>query len=171
MFRRISEIRVLVTGGTLDKTYDAIAGTLGFSRTNVLSMLEQARVDFPRDRVETVLLKDSLEMVQADRDAILRACAAATEPRLVITHGTDTMIETARHLAEAELAKTVVLVGALVPYSFSNSDSLFNLGAAFIAAQLLSAGVYVTMHGRVFVWNQVRKNRKLGVFEASGSAE
>jgi L-asparaginase len=159
------QTRVLVTGGTLDKTYDAVAGRLHFTRTNVLAMLSQARVDLPPDRVQTVLLKDSLDMVEADRDAVLEACRHAPERRLIITHGTDTMIDTARYIAGAELAKTVVLVGAMVPYTFSGSDSLFNLGTAFGAVQLLDPGVYIAMNGRVFPWNRVRKNREKGVFE------
>jgi L-asparaginase len=129
------ELRVLVTGGTIDKTYSPVEGTLGFSRTNVLAMLQQARVALPEAQVQTVLLKDSLEMTDADRDRIRAAAAAAPEPRIILTHGTDTMILTAQHLAQANLGKTVVLVGAMVPYTFSNSDGLFNLGTAFAAGE------------------------------------
>ena len=158
-------LRVIVTGGTIDKTYSPVEGTLTFSRTNVLALLHQARVALPDTQVQTVLLKDSLEMTDADRDCIRAAAAATVEPRLLITHGTDTMVLTAAHLARADLGKTIVLTGAMVPYSFGNSDSLFNFGSAFVAAQLLPAGVYVAMNGRVFPWDHVRKNREQGVFE------
>jgi L-asparaginase len=161
-----SGLRVLVTGGTIDKTYSPVEGTLTFSRTNVLAMLHQARVALPEGQVQTVLLKDSLEMTDADREQIREAAAAAPESRLLITHGTDTMVLTAAHLARASLSKTIVLTGAMVPYSFGNSDSLFNFGTAFAAMQLLPAGVYVAMNGRVFPWDRVRKNREVGVFES-----
>ena len=158
-------IRILVTGGTIDKTYSPVEGVLGFSRTHVLAMLQQGRVSVPEDRVETVLLKDSLEMTDADREVILRACVAAPETRLLITHGTDTMILTAAHLARARLGKTIVLAGAMIPYTFSNSDGLFNVGFAFAALQLLGPGVYICMNGRVFHWDMVCKNRPAGRFE------
>ena len=160
-----ARLRVLVTGGTIDKNYSPVEGTLTFSRTNVLAMLQQARVALPEAQVQTVLLKDSLEMTDADRDSIRAAAAAAPEPRLLITHGTDTMVLTAAHLARANLGKTIVLTGAMVPYAFGNSDSLFNFGTAFAALQLLPAGVFVAMNGRVFPWDHVRKNREVGVFE------
>ena len=159
------EIRILVTGGTIDKTYSPVEGVLGFSRTHVLAMLQQARVTVPESRIETVLLKDSLEMTDDDRETILRASRSAAEPRLLITHGTDTMILTAARLARANLGKTVVLAGAMVPYTFTNSDGLFNLGFAFAALQLLGPGVYVCMNGRVFSWDKVCKNRQAGRFE------
>jgi L-asparaginase len=159
------QIRILVTGGTIDKTYSPVEGVLGFSRTHVLAMLRQGGVEVPESQIETVLLKDSLEMTDADRDTVLRACASAEEPRLLITHGTDTMILTAARLAHANLGKAVVLVGAMVPYTFSNSDGLFNLGCAFAALQLVVPGVYICMNGRVFPWDKVRKNRQAGRFE------
>jgi L-asparaginase len=163
--RQLADLRVLVAGGTIDKTYDAVAGTLEFKRTHVLAMLHQARVPLRDDRVETVLLKDSLDMVEADREAVRVACARAPESRLVITHGTDTMIATARHLASARLDKTIVLTGAMVPFTFSQSDGLFNLGGAVLAAQCLPPGVYVAMNGEAFPWQAVRKNRERGIFE------
>src|SRR5215471_10973004 len=115
-------LRVIVTGGTIDKTYSPVEGTLTFSRTNVLTMLQQARVALPEAQVQTVLLKDSLEMTDADREQIREAVAAAAENRVLITHGTDTMCVTAAHLAQAKLDKTIVLTGAMVPYAFGNSD-------------------------------------------------
>jgi L-asparaginase len=158
-------LRLIVTGGTIDKTYSPVEGTLTFSRTNVLAMLQQARVALPEAQVQTVLMKDSLEMTDADREQIREAVAAATESRVLITHGTDTMCVTAAHLAKANLGKTIVLTGAMVPYAFGNSDSLFNFGTAFTAVQVLPPGVYITMNGRIFTWDHVRKNREIGLFE------
>jgi L-asparaginase len=166
----IHEIRLLVTGGTIDKSYCPVEGALSFSRTHVLAMLKQARVDLPEDRVQTLLLKDSLDLTEADREIICRAALATTETKLIITHGTDTMVQTAARLAAKHLAKTIVLVGAMVPYTFSNSDGLFNLGLAFGAVQLLPAGVYVAMNGRMFPWHAVRKNKTQGVFESVPSS-
>jgi len=165
----LANLRLLVTGGTLDKSYNPVAGQLSFSRTHVLAMLNQARVALPEVQVQTLLLKDSLDLTEADREAICAAVAAATETRIIVTHGTDTMVRTAQRLAAKGLAKTVVLVGAMVPYAFSNSDGLFNLGLAFGAAQLLAPGVYLTMNGRIFPWNTVRKNPTLGIFESIDS--
>lgn len=162
----IEKIRLLVTGGTIDKSYSPVDGQLSFSRTHVLAMLKQARVALPDEQVQTLLLKDSLDLTEADREIICRAASAASEPRLIVTHGTDTMVQTAQRLAAKPLAKTIVLVGAMVPYTFSNSDGLFNLGLAFAAVQLLPQGVYVAMNGRIFPWNAVRKNSAQGIFES-----
>ncbi len=161
----LTQVRVLVAGGTIDKTYSPVEGVLGFSRTNVLAMLQQGRVPFPETSVETVLLKDSLDLTEEDRQRLCSACARAAESRLLITHGTDTMIQTAALLAKAALRKTIVLTGAMVPYTFQNSDGLFNLGSAFSAVQVLPEGVYIVVNGRVFLWDKVRKNRQAGVFE------
>jgi len=165
----IEQIRLLVTGGTIDKSYCPVEGALSFSRTHVLAMLKQARVALPEDKVQTLLLKDSLDLTEADREVICQAASAATETKLIITHGTDTMVQTAERLAAKHLAKTIVLVGAMVPYTFSNSDGLFNLGLAFGAVQLLPAGVYVAMNGRIFPWNAVRKNKTQGLFESTAA--
>jgi len=161
-------IKIIVTGGTFDKDYDVVNGGLSFKETNLHEMLKTGRCTQDID-IETVLLKDSLEMTDADREVILRACIAAPEPRLLITHGTDTMILTAAHLARAHLGKTIVLAGAMVPYTFSNSDGLFNVGFAFAAVQLLDPGVYICMNGRVFHWDKVCKNRQAGRFEDSAA--
>ena len=166
----IEKIRLLVTGGTIDKSYCPVEGQLSFSRTNVLAMLKQARVALPEGQVQTLLLKDSLDLTDADREVICQAAAIAKEMKLIVTHGTDTMVQTAQRLAAKQLGKTVVLVGAMVPYTFSNSDGLFNLGLAFGAVQLLPAGVYIAMNGRIFPWNAVRKNSALGVFESIPTA-
>lgn len=163
----LEQIRLLVTGGTIDKSYCPVEGQLSFSRTHVLAMLKQARVNLPEEKIQTLLLKDSLDLTEADREVICQAATAATETKLIVTHGTDTMVQTAERLAAKQLLKTIVLVGAMVPYTFSNSDGLFNLGLAFGAVQLLPTGVHVTMNGRIFPWNTVRKNKTLGAFEAT----
>ncbi len=157
-------IRVLVTGGTFDKEYDELSGRLYFKDTHVPEMLRLARCRLPLS-VETLLMMDSLDMTDADRAAIVARCRACAEARLVVTHGTDTMAETARALVAARLAKTVVLTGAMVPYAFGSSDGLFNLGSAVSFAQVLPPGVYVAMNGRCFPGERVRKNRESGIFE------
>lgn len=161
-------IRVLVTGGTFDKEYNELNGTLYFKDTHVPEMLRlgRSRVEVA---VETLMMMDSLDMRDADRARIVEACRRSPEPRIVITHGTDTMVETARAIAAADLAgKTVVLTGAMVPYAFGSSDGLFNLGSALSFVQVLSPGVYVAMNGRCFDWDAVRKDRARGVFETTG---
>lgn len=160
------QIRLLVTGGTIDKSYCPVEGALSFSRTHVLAMLKQARVVLPEEQVQTLLLKDSLDLTEEDREVIWQAAAAAPETRLIVTHGTDTMVQTAARLAASQLPKTIVLVGAMVPYTFGDSDGLFNLGLAFGAVQLLPAGVYVAMNGCIFPWHSVRKNKTHGIFES-----
>ena len=161
----MSQIRVLVTGGTFDKQYDELTGKLFFRATHVQEMLRlgRARLDLS---VETVMMIDSLEMDDAGRAAIVARCRAAAERGIVVTHGTDTMVDTARALAAAALDKTVVLTGAMVPYAFGSSDGLFNLGSALSLVQVLAPGVYIAMNGRHFQWDAVRKNRETGVFEA-----
>jgi len=157
-------IRLFVTGGTFDKEYDEIGGRLFFEDTHLPQMLElgRCRVEV---RVRTLMMVDSLEMTETDRDLIAHNCTDAPERHIVITHGTDTMVETARTLAGKVEGKTVVLTGAMVPFAFGSSDGLFNLGGAITAVQVLPQGVYITMNGRVFPWDRVRKNRSTGVFE------
>jgi L-asparaginase len=157
-------IRLFITGGTFDKSYDEITGRLSFKDTHVPEMLQLGRCRIPVE-VRTLMMLDSLEMKDADRELILANCRGAAEERIVITHGTDTMTDTARVLGEAGLAKTIVLTGAMVPYAFGSSDGLFNLGSALSFAQALPAGVYLAMNGRCFAWDDVVKNRALGVFE------
>jgi len=157
-------MRVLVTGGTFDKEYDELRGQLFFKDTHLPEMLQRARSRLDL-RVETVLMKDSLEMTPADRQLIVERARSCAEGRLVVTHGTDTMADTARVLLAARLPKTVVLTGAMVPYAFGSSDGLFNLGSALSFAQVLPPGVYVAMNGRVFAGDRVRKDRELGTFE------
>jgi L-asparaginase len=157
-------IRVFVTGGTFDKDYDELRGKLYFEDTHVPEMLRlgRCRVDVS---VRTLMMIDSLEMTAEDRASIVEQCRRCDESRIVITHGTDTMVETARALAEGVSGRTVVLTGAMVPYAFGSSDGLFNLGSALSYVQTLPAGVYIAMNGRCFAWDNVRKNRDAGIFE------
>jgi L-asparaginase len=158
-------IRILVTGGTFDKEYDELTGRLFFRDTHLPEMLRRGRCRVPVE-IETIMMIDSLDLDEAGRAEIVRRCAACAERSVVITHGTDTMVETARALAGAALAdKTVVLTGAMVPYAFGSSDGLFNLGSALSFVQVLPPGVYVAMNGQHFRWDSVRKNKGTGVFE------
>ena len=157
-------IRILITGGTFDKLYDEISARLHFTESQVPEMLRlgRSRVEVA---VRTVMLADSLDMTDADRELLAQNCVQAPESQIVITHGTDTMVETARVIARRVSGKTVVLTGAMVPYAFGSSDGLFNLGSALSFAQVLPPGVYVAMNGRYFSWDSVCKNKKTGVFE------
>ena len=157
-------IRIFVTGGTFDKTYDEIRGRLAFGDTHLPEMLKlgRSRVEVS---IRTLMMIDSLEMTDADRDVIVRNCAHCAESQIVVTHGTDTMVETAAALARGITGKTIVLTGAMIPYDFGSSDGLFNLGSALSFVQVLPAGVYIAMNGQHFAWDRVRKNRETGVFE------
>ena len=158
-------IRILVTGGTFDKEYDELTGRLYFKDTHISEMLRLGR-----SRVEVtiriVMMVDSLEMTDADRALIVQNCAQSPEDCIVITHGTDTMTDTAAAIARAIPGKTIVLTGAMIPYAFGSSDGLFNLGSALSFAQVLPHGVYIAMNGQHFAWDRVRKNRETGVFES-----
>ena len=161
-------IRIVVTGGTFDKEYNELTGSLAFKATHLPEMLRlgRCRVDVS---VRTLMMIDSLDMTDADRARIVDDCRQAQEPRIVVTHGTDTMVETARALAAALPAggaKTIVLTGAMIPYAFGSSDGLFNLGSALSFVQALPPGVYIAMNGRCFQWDRVQKNKETGVFEA-----
>ncbi len=159
-------VRILVTGGTFDKEYNELTGELFFRATHVPEMLRRGRSRVEIE-LEKVMMIDSLEMTDADRARLVERCREAPERQIVITHGTDTMAETARTLAQARIeGKTVVLTGAMVPYAFGSSDGLFNLGSALSFVQVLPPGVYVAMNGKYFEWNTVRKNRESGYFEA-----
>jgi L-asparaginase len=157
-------VRILVTGGTFDKEYDELEGRLYFRNTHLPEMLELGRCKVKVD-IRTLMMVDSLEMTEQDRRIILENCIKCIEENIVITHGTDTMEETARVLGEASIPKTIVLTGAMIPFKFGSSDGLFNLGSALAFAQSLPHGVYVAMNGRYFSWNKVQKNRKTGEFE------
>lgn len=158
-------IRILVTGGTFDKDYLELEGRLHFRDTHVPEMLKLGRSRLPIT-VETLMLIDSLEMTDADRSRVVDACRRADEERIVITHGTDTMAATARAVGASQLPKTIVLTGAMVPYTFGSSDGLFNLGSALAFAQSLPHGTYVAMNGRALRWDDVHKDRRTGVFES-----
>lgn len=157
-------VRFLVTGGTFDKEYNELNGDLYFQATHLPEMLALGRSRVPAE-VTTLMMIDSLQMTQDHRDLIARACLEAPEARIVVTHGTDTMVETARVLAALVPNKTIVLTGAMVPWKFGSSDGLFNLGSALAFAQVLAPGVYVSMNGRWFPWDNVRKNKAKGEFE------
>src|SRR3954469_15034780 len=157
-------IRIFITGGTFDKTYDEIRGRLSFGDTHLAEMLRLGRSRVAVS-ARTLMMVDSLEMTDADRELIVRNCAQCAETRIVITHGTDTMVETAAALADGAPGKTIVLTGAMIPYAFGSSDGLFNLGSALSFVQVLPAGVYLAMNGKCFPWDRVRKNRERGEFE------
>jgi len=158
-------IRIFVTGGTFDKNYDEINGRLTFGDTHLPEMLRLGRCRLDVS-IRTLMMIDSLEMTDADRELIVRHCAQSDESRIVVTHGTDTIVETAAALARGVTGKTVVLTGAMIPYAFGSSDGLFNLGSALSFAQVLPSGIYIAMNGQHFPWDRVRKNRETGVFEA-----
>jgi len=156
--------RVIVTGGTFDKRYDAIKGELTFSQTHLPALLEQARVSLPL-ALDIRLLIDSLQMTDAHRESVLEACREAPERSIVVVHGTDTMVQTARVVGEAHLEKTIVFTGAMVPFSVQGSDAPFNLGFALAAALTLPPNAYVAMNARIFPWDHVEKDRAEGVFK------
>jgi len=158
-------IRVIVTGGTFDKHYDEIRGELTFKESHLPEILRLTRVTVPVE-IELNQLIDSLQMQEANRRSVLDSCSSAAEERIIVTHGTDTMAETAKLLGPAGLPKTIVLTGAMIPYKVQGSDALFNFGTAFSAVQLLPQGVYIVMNGRAFRWDQVRKDREKGIFVA-----
>jgi L-asparaginase len=162
-------IRIFVTGGTFDKQYDELRGTLDFEETHVPEMLRLGRCRVEVS-VRTLMMVDSLQMTEEDRATIVDHCRRCPESRILITHGTDTMVETARALAAAVDGRTVVLTGAMIPYAFGSSDGLFNLGSALSFVQVLPPGVYIAMNGRYFHWDDVRKNRDTGTFESIGGA-
>lgn len=160
----MNPIRIFVTGGTFDKEYNELTGQLIFEDTHLPEILDQGRCRLNL-QVRTLMMVDSLEMSEGDRELISRQCQTCGEDRIVITHGTDTMELTARYLESRITGKTIVLTGAMVPYKFGSSDGLFNLGAALAFVQTLNPGVYVAMNGKVFPASKVTKNRGTGTFE------
>jgi len=163
----MQRIRILITGGTFDKAYNELTGELYFEDSHLPEMLKLGRCKLDLE-IRTLMMIDSLQMTDDDRQILLDQCRKVPEMRILITHGTDTMVRTAEVLAQGIADKTIVLTGAMIPYKFGSSDGLFNLGSALAFAQTLPPGVYVAMNGRHFVWNRVRKNRKTGVFEEVG---
>lgn len=157
-------IRIFITGGTFDKEYNELNGQLYFKDTHILELLKLGRCRVDVD-IRTLMMIDSLEMTDDDRQLIARQCQNSEEDKIIITHGTDTMAETAAVLAKETKDKTIVLTGAMIPYKFGSSDGLFNLGSALAFVQALPKGVYVAMNGRYFTWDNVRKNKQTGGFE------
>ncbi len=157
-------IKLLLTGGTIDKEYNELTGELGFVETHINDMLKQARCQVDLS-IQQVMLMDSLQMQGEHRQQILAACQTSQEKQIIITHGTDSMVDTAEVLGKYISDKVIVLLGAMIPYIFKNSDALFNLGSAISAVQCLENGIYIAMNGKIFSWRDVQKNRELGVFE------
>jgi L-asparaginase len=157
-------IRIFITGGTFDKEYNELTGQLYFNDSHLPEMLDLGRNLVPVE-IRTLMMVDSLEMTDEDRSLIAEHCRKSKEDKIIITHGTDTMAETAQLLAKKVRGKTIVLTGAMIPYKFGSSDGLFNLGSALAFVQTLKPGVYVAMNGRYFNASNVRKNKETGVFE------
>ena len=158
-------IQLFATGGTFDKDYDFVKGKLFFKDSSIPEMLDRGRCNLDID-FKTLMMVDSLEMTKEDRQIIAHNCNRSDIKRIIVTHGTDTIVETATYLAEVNEGNTIVLTGAMIPYAFgSSSDGFFNLGSALAFVQVLPPGVYVVMNGRFFDWNKVKKNRKTGYFE------
>mgnify|MGYP006436553929 FL=1 len=160
------KIQVFITGGTFDKSYDYINGSLFFNETHLPEMLKRSRCQLNID-FKTLMMIDSLEMKNKEIEQIIKACDDSLSKKIVITHGTDRMVETARALSEANRNnKTILLTGAMIPYAFgSSSDGFFNLGCALAYVQTLTPDVYITMQGQYFLWNEVKKNKELGLFQ------
>ena len=159
-------IKIFVTGGTFDKEYNELNGSLFFKDTHLPEMLTLGRSRVQVD-IRTLMMIDSLEMTEEDRETIAQNCIKAKEDKILITHGTDTMVETARVLAEKIKNKTIILTGAMIPYKFGSSDGLFNLGSALAFVQILPKGIYIVMNGRYFKWDNVRKDKITGEFKES----
>ncbi len=157
-------IRIFVTGGTFDKEYNELNGSLYFKDTHLNEMSKLGRNKAPID-VRTLMMMDSIDMTEQDRELITQNCIKSDFDKIIVTHGTDTMVETAKVIASKIKDKTIVLTGAMIPYKFGSSDGLFNLGAAIAFVQTLPNGVYIAMNGRYFNWDNCRKNKNIGEFE------
>jgi L-asparaginase len=161
---KIMTIKIFVTGGTFDKEYNELEGKLFFKETHLPEMIELARCKLKID-ISTLMMIDSLDMTDDDRKIILEECQKTKEDKILITHGTDTMVETARVLGNSIKDKTIILTGAMIPYKFGSSDGLFNLGSSLAFVQTLPQGVYISMNGEYFHWDNVKKNNQTGMFE------
>tara|TARA_Y100001970_G_C14117807_1_gene794597 strand:+ start:769 stop:1272 length:504 start_codon:yes stop_codon:yes gene_type:complete len=157
-------IKIFATGGTFDKEYDEINGELFFKETHLHELLDLGRSQL-NVKIETLMMVDSLKMSKSEKNYIVEKCKEEKTDRIIITHGTDTMIDTAKLIAKNIYNKTIILTGAMIPIKFGSSDGLFNLGSALSFIQVIDPGVYITMNGRYFKWNNVRKNNQLGIFE------
>lgn len=161
----MDQIQVFVTGGTFDKEYNFITGELYFKDTHLSDMFLRGRCTLDID-IKTLMMVDSLEMTDADREIIVHNCKNCKSNKVIITHGTDTMVDTAAYIAKNKVEKTIVITGAMIPYAFGNSsDGFFNLGSALAFVQALPVGIYIVMNGRYFEWDAVKKNRTTGYFE------
>lgn len=160
-------IKLFVTGGTFDKEYNELNGQLFFKDSQIHEILKLGRCRLDLN-VTTLMLMDSLDMTDEHRNIILESCQMCDENKIVISHGTDTMTETAKYLSEKIPGKTVVLTGAMIPYKFGSSDGLFNMGSALAFVQSLPAGIYIAMNGRYYDWNNCKKNKQTGFFEELG---
>jgi L-asparaginase len=161
----MASLHIITTGGTFDKEYDMINGKLFFQKTHVEEMLRKGRstIDYT---ISSLMMIDSLDMEDSHRISIAQKCSTVDEDRILITHGTDTMTQTAAHLASLKMNKTIVLTGALIPYTFGSSDGMFNLGSALAYTLTLSKGVYIVMNGYARSWDNVQKNKSTGFFES-----
>lgn len=157
-------IKIFATGGTFDKEYNEINGELFFLKTHLAELLELGRSQLDV-QIETLMMVDSLDMTIESKKLIVQKCKEEKTNRIIITHGTDTMVDTAKLLAKSIKNKTVILTGAMIPIKFGSSDGLFNLGSALSFIQVIDPGIYITMNGRYFKWDNVRKNKKRGIFE------
>ena len=159
-----AKTKIFITGGTFDKEYNELTGELYFKRSHMYELLELGRCRLDVD-IETLMMVDSMEMSKTERNYIIQKCIEEPVQQIVITHGTDTMVATARMLADAVQDKTIVLTGAMIPVKFGSSDGLFNMGSALSFVQALPMGVYIAMNGQFFNQENVKKNKKLGIFE------
>ena len=157
-------IKIFATGGTFDKEFNEINGKLFFKETNLFELLNLGRSQV-EIQIETLMMIDSLKMTDLEREYIVTKCQKEKTKKIIITHGTDTMVETAKEVAKVIKNKVVIFTGAMIPIKFGSSDGLFNLGSALSFAQILEPGVYITMNGQYFHYDNVRKNKKLGIFE------
>ena len=164
------KIKIFITGGTFDKEYNELTGELYFKNSHMYELLELGRCRLDVD-IETLMMVDSIEMSKTERNYIIQKCIEEPIKQIIITHGTDTMVKTARILADAVNDKTIVLTGAMIPVRFGSSDGLFNMGSALSFVQALSHGVYIAMNGQIFNQKNVRKNKKLGIFEGTEIAK
>ena len=159
-----AKTKIFITGGTFDKEYNEITGELYFKSSHMYELLELGHCRLDVD-IETLMMVDSMEMSKTERNYIIQKCVEEPVQRIVITHGTDTMVETARMLADAIQDKTIVLTGAMIPVKFGSSDGLFNMGSALSFVQALPLGIYIAMNGQIFNQENVKKNQKMGIFE------
>ena len=157
-------IKIFATGGTFDKEFNELNGELYFKETNLYELLQLGRSQV-EVKIETLMMVDSLEMSDKNRQHIVDKCKKEKTNKIIITHGTDTMVQTATQVASFIKDKIIIFTGAMIPIKFGSSDGLFNLGSALSFSQILSPGVYITMNGQYFHWDNVRKNKKLGIFE------